>query len=159
MQERSSRWGFTLCGVLACHPVQPAPRFEEMTAASPNVTDSSHTDSDSTLALYATVLARNAVDSALVSAENRRRESIDSLSERRPDRTLLAYALQCGRIVLQPLFRFRGLHHHHGTLRGILQRLLERTDGFDHRDQGEGDIAFRSAAPAHSKVIRANDFR
>jgi hypothetical protein len=101
MQLRNGRWIFALWCVLACHPVQPVPQSEAMTAALPSATDSIQTDSDSASALYTTVLARDAVDSGLVSTENRQRKSIDSLSKHAPERTLLAYGLPNGRIMLQ----------------------------------------------------------
>jgi|SRR5665213_141484 len=101
MRVRDGCWLFPLCCVLACHPVRTAPQHEAISVASPRASDSTHADSDSTIALFTTVLARNAVDSELVSTETRQRGSIDSLGERRPENTVLAYELPGGRVLLE----------------------------------------------------------
>lgn len=101
MHLRDIRWIFPLLCVLACRPIQAEPQPGAITAESSSASDSSHADSDSTSALYTTIPARDAADSELVSLETRQRKSIDTLGERRPYTTLLAYELPGGRIVLQ----------------------------------------------------------
>lgn len=101
MRRRDGRWLVGLCCVLACHPARPSPQREAITAASPRAADSAQTGSDSAIALYTTVVARNAVDSEVVLRETQERVRIDALGKRRPESTVLAYALPGGRVVLE----------------------------------------------------------